>query len=154
VQRTRFGDMQCSIARTYEVVGEPWSPLIIRDVFLGTSRFDGLQRNLGISRKVLTQRLAWMAERGILERRPYSKRPPRHEYVLTEKGLEFYEVLLAMAAWGDRWTAGDDGPPALFRHRSCGKLIHAEVRCSECGDRLHAADIDVVPGPGFRAATL
>ena len=154
MQRTRFGDMPCSIARTLEVVGEPWSPLIIRDVFLGPSRFDGLQRNLGISRKVLTQRLAWLAERGIIERRPYSERPPRHEYVLTAKGRAFYEVLLAMAAWGDRWTAGDDGPPALFRHRSCGKVIRAEVRCSECGDRLHATDIEVVPGPGFRAATV
>jgi len=151
VQRTRFGDMTCSIARTLDSVGEPWSPLIIRDVFLGISRFDSLQRDLRISRKVLAQRLAWLVDHGILERRPYSVRPPRHEYTLTDKGLEFYEVLLAMSAWGDRWTAGDDGPPALFRHRRCGKITHAELRCSKCGARLRAAEVDVIPGPGYRS---
>lgn len=144
--------MTCSIARTLNVAGEPWSPLIIRDVFLGISRFDALQRDLGISRKVLTQRLDWLVDHGILEQRPYSVRPPRHEYALSEKGLEFYEVLLAITAWGDRWTAGTDGPPALFRHRSCDKLTHPEVHCSECGGRLRATDVEVTPGPGYRPA--
>jgi DNA-binding HxlR family transcriptional regulator len=143
--------MACSIARTLDVAGEPWSPLIIRNVFLGISRFDALQRDLGISRKVLTQRLDWLVDHGILERRSYSDRPPRREYALTAKGLEFYEVLLVVSAWGDRWTAGNDGPPALFRHRSCGKVTHPEVRCSECGERVHATDIEVTPGPGYSA---
>lgn len=151
MQRTRFGDMACSIARTLDVAGEPWSPLIVRNVFLGVTRFDALQRDLGISRKVLTQRLDWLVDHGILERRLYSDRPQRHEYVLTEKGLEFYEVLLAVSAWGDRWAAGPDGPPALFRHRACGKVTHAEVRCSECGRRLRANEVEVAPGPGARA---
>lgn len=148
MQRTDFGDMACSIARTIAVVGEPWSPLIIRDVWVGIRRFDELQRDLGISRKVLTERLAWLTEQGVLERRPYSDRPPRHEYVLTRKGLEFTEVLMAISAWGDRWTAGAAGPPVLRRHRSCGEHVSAEVRCSHCGELLHGDEVDVEPGPG------
>ena len=148
MQRTRFGEMACSIARTLDVAGEPWSPLIIRDLWVGNTRFDDLQRGLGISRKVLAERLAWLQAQGVLERRPYSQRPPRHEYVLTRKGEELCEVLMAITAWGDRWTAGDAGPPVLLRHRTCGKLTHAEVHCAQCGEPLHAGDIDFEPGPG------
>lgn len=150
VQRTDFGDMACSIARTLDIAGEPWSPLIIRDVWTGIVRFDELQRDLGISRKVLTERLAWLVGHGVLERRQYSERPPRYEYGLTAKGLEFTEVLMAISAWGDRWTAGEAGPPVLLRHRACGERVHAEVRCSHCGELLHGDEVDVEPGPGAR----
>jgi len=152
VQRTRFGDMACSIARTLDIAGEPWSPLILRDLFAGITRFDDLQRDLGISRKVLAERLEWLVKQGVLERRAYSERPPRHDYVLTEKGWELCDVLLAITAWGDRWTAGQAGPPALLRHRTCGQLTHAELRCAQCGEPLHAHDVDVTPGPGLTAA--
>ena len=148
MQRTDFAKMQCSIARSLAVAGEPWSPLVIRDVFIGINRFDDLQRDLGISRKVLAERLKHLVEAGILERRPYSERPPRHEYVLTEMGSEFVDVLMSMVAWGDRWTAGDAGPPALYRHRSCGQITHVEPRCAVCGEVMHSTDVDVEPGPG------
>src|SRR5215204_73275 len=134
MQRTRFGDMACSIARTLDVVGEPWSPLILRDVYVGINRFDQLQSDLGISRKVLTQRLAWLVEQGILQRRRYSTRPPRHEYVLTSKGEELCDLLLVMVRWGDRWTAGEAGPPVLHRHRACGEIGHVDLRCPACGE--------------------
>lgn len=152
VQRTQFGDMTCSIARTLDIAGEPWSPLILRDVFIGISRFDDLQRDLGISRKVLAERLKHLVKEGVLERSAYSERPPRHDYVLTEKGWELCDVLLAITAWGDRWTAGEAGPPALLRHRTCGQLTHAELHCAQCGEPLHAHDVDVEQGPGFAAA--
>lgn len=144
--------MACSIARTMEVAGEPWSPLIIRDVWIGITRFDDIQRDLGVSRKVLAERLRWLVAQGVLEPRPYSERPPRHDYVLTQKGIELCDVLLAISAWGDRWTAGEAGPPALFRHLECGRLTHAEPHCSECGEPLHAADVAVEPGPGATPA--
>jgi hypothetical protein len=67
------------------------------------------------------------------------------EYVLTKKGLEFCDVLMAITAWGDRWTAGVDGPPNLLRHKDCGKYTRAEVRCARCGELLHARDFDVEP---------
>jgi DNA-binding HxlR family transcriptional regulator len=149
VQRTDFAQMRCSIARSLAVAGEPWSPLVIRDVFVGITRFDDIQRDLGISRKVLAERLRHLVDEGMLEQRPYSERPPRHEYVLTAKGLEFVDVLMAMVAWGDRWTAGDAGPPVLYRHRACGQITHVEPHCAVCGEPMHAADVDVEPGPGL-----
>jgi DNA-binding HxlR family transcriptional regulator len=151
VQRTSFADMTCSIARTLEIAGEWWSPLILRDIHLGITRFDDLRRDLGISRKVLSERLERLVEHGILERRAYSEHPPRHDYVLTRKGRELVDVLLALVAWGDRWTAGRAGPPVLLRHRACGELTQAEIRCAQCGEPLQADEVTVEPGPGGSA---
>ena len=152
MQRTSFGSMACSIARTMDVVGEPWSPLVLRNIYIGINRFDQLQESLGISRKVLAERLRWLTESGVLQRREYSARPARHEYVLTAKGLELFEVLMVMVAWGDKWLAGKAGPPVLYRHHACGQIGHAELVCSACGAPMHATDIDILPGPG--ATTL
>ena len=151
MQRTDFSQMTCSIARSLAVAGEPWSPLVLRDVWVGINRFDDIQRDLGVSRKVLAERLKALVEAGMLERRAYSERPPRHEYVLTRKGAEFVDVLMVMAAWGDRWTAGEAGPPVYRRHRSCGQITQVELRCSGCGEPLHSGDVDVEPGPGLAA---
>ncbi|GII81025.1 HxlR family transcriptional regulator [Sphaerisporangium rufum] len=148
MQRTSFGDMACSIARTLDIAGEPWSPLILRDVWAGLTRFDDIQRDLKISRKVLAERLKWLVGHGVLEQRPYSERPVRHEYVLTAKGLELCDVLMVISAWGDRWTAGTAGPPVLQRHRACGRTTHPEIRCARCGEPMAAGDIDLEPGPG------
>jgi DNA-binding HxlR family transcriptional regulator len=153
MQRTDFAQMPCSIARSLAVAGEPWSPLVIRDVYIGINRFDDLQRDLGISRKVLAERLSHLVETGMLERRRYSERPPRSEYALTQMGSEFVDVLMAMVAWGDRWTAGEGGPPVLYRHHSCGQITHAEPHCAACGEILRAADVDVEPGPGLAEAS-
>ena len=151
MQRTDFCQMACSIARSLAVAGEPWSPLVLRDVWVGINRFDDIQRDLGVSRKVLAERLKALVEAGMLERRAYSERPPRHEYGLTRKGMEFVDVLMVMAAWGDRWTAGEAGPPVYRRHRSCGQITQVELRCSVCGEPLHSGDVDVEPGPGLAA---
>jgi len=148
LHRTYEGQ-DCSIARTLEIVGERWTLLIMRDAFLGVRRFDDIQRDLGISRKVLAERLKHLVEAGMLERLAYSERPARYEYALTEKGFGFVDVLMAMAAWGDRWTAGDAGPPVLRRHRTCGQITQVELRCSVCGETLHSTDVDVEPGPGL-----
>ena len=153
MQRTDFAQMSCSIARSMAVAGEPWSPLVIRDVYIGINRFDDLQRDLGISRKVLSERLRHLVDAGLLERRRYSERPPRDEYALTRMGSEFMDVLMAMVAWGDRWTAGDAGPPVLYRHRACGRITHVEPRCAACGEVLRSGDVDVEPGPGLAAAS-
>ncbi|MEU4831779.1 helix-turn-helix domain-containing protein [Streptosporangium sp. NPDC023615] len=152
MQRTPFGDMACSIARTLDVVGEPWSPLILRNVYVGITRFERLQQSLGISRKVLAERLRWLVEKGVLERTEYSSRPPRHEYTLTVKGMELCDLLLTMVRWGDRWTAGEAGPPVLYRHHACGEISHVEPRCSVCERPMHATDVDVLPGPGASGA--
>jgi len=152
MQRTQFHDMACSIARTLDVIGEPWSPLILRDVWVGIRRFDEMQADLGISRKVLTERLKWLVQAGVLAREPYSHRPARSQYVLTAKGTELVELLMVMAKWGDRWTAGDAGPPVLYRHRACGEIAHVELHCSACDRPMSAGDIDLLPGPATARA--
>ncbi|MBM7785474.1 winged helix-turn-helix transcriptional regulator [Tenggerimyces flavus] len=153
MQRTAFGDMACSIARTLDVIGEPWSPLILRDIYVGINRFERLQQDLGISRKVLTERLRWLTENGVVERQEYASRPVRHEYALTDKGRELCDLLLVMVRWGDRWLAGEAGPPVLYRHHACGQLSHVELHCSACGKDMPATSIDVLPGPGAGRAT-
>ncbi len=151
MQRTQFGDMACSIARTLDVIGEPWSPLILRDVFVGIDRFDKIQADLGISRKVLTERLKWLVESGVLERWQYETRPPRYEYLLTAKGAELVDLLMVMVAWGDRWADGGAGPPVLYRHRACGQISHVELRCAQCGEPMRSDDVELLPGPGTAA---
>jgi len=148
MQRTTFAELPCSIARTLDVIGEPWTPLILRDVWVGMTRFERIRSDLGISTKVLTQRLGWLVANGVLVRRQYSERPPRYEYVLTEKGAELCDVLLVMRTWGDKWLAGENGPPVLHRHRTCGSLCHAELHCSECGERINIGDVELLSGPG------
>ena len=150
MQRTDFGEMTCSIARTLDVIGEPWSPLVLRDVWAGFTRFEQIQADLGISRKVLTERLNYLVQRGVLERRPYDGRP-RYEYVLTEKGAELVQLLMLMAAWGDKWLAGKAGPPVVYRHRACGEISRAGLQCSHCGGWMRAGDVELLPGPGAAA---
>ena len=105
MQRKTFGHMQCPIARSLERVGDWWNILILRDAFYGLSRFDEFQASLGIATNTLTRRLNALVDEGLLERRLYNERPPRHEYVLTPVGRDFRPVLLAMVAWGNRQFA-------------------------------------------------
>ena len=102
MQRKSFGNMQCPIARGLERVGEWWSILILRDAFGGLTRFDEFQKSLDIAPNMLTRRLNALVEGGLLERRRYSERPPRDEYVLTQRGRDFRPVLQAFMAWGNR----------------------------------------------------
>ena len=128
----------CSIARSLELVGERWTLLILRDAFLGIRRFDDFQRDLGIARNVLADRLDRLVDEGILERRRYQERPERFEYRLTATGRDLWPVLHALATWGDRHAA-PDGPPRLFRHRGCGGEVTDRRTCSKCGAELEVA---------------
>jgi len=105
MRRKSFGNMQCPIARSLERVGEWWSILILRDASLGLTRFDEFQESLGIAPNILTRRLKVLVEAGLLERRRYSERPPRDEYVLTQAGRDFRPVLWALLAWGNKHFA-------------------------------------------------
>src|SRR5262249_51216208 len=106
------------------------------------------------SRKVLTERLTWLVESGVLVRWQYTKAPPRHEYHLTGKGAELCDLLLVMVRWGDRWTAGESGPPVLYRHHACGQISHIELHCSSSGEPMRAPDVDLLPGPGAAPPTV
>jgi DNA-binding HxlR family transcriptional regulator len=140
MRRTRFAGMRCSVAQALDVVGEWWTLLVLRDAFRGVRRFDDFQRDLGIARNVLSDRLQTLVDHGILERRPYCERPPRHEYRLTEKGLDLYPVIVGLLQWGDKWAAGD-GPPVVLTHRGCGHDATPTLACPQCGDRVTAKDM-------------
>lgn len=105
MQRKSFADMPCPIARSLERVGEWWSMLILRDAFAGTTRFGDFQQSLGIAPNMLARRLAALVDAGMLERRRYSERPPRDEYVLTERGHDFHPVLVELVAFGRKHFA-------------------------------------------------
>jgi DNA-binding HxlR family transcriptional regulator len=151
VRRTSFEDMNCSVAQCLEVVGEWWSLLILRDVFLGVRRFDDFQARLGISRSVLDQRLTRLVDQGILTRVPYQEHPPRHEYRLTDKGRDLWTVVTAMRQWGDTWAA-PDGPPVEILHTACDHVSQVVPTCSHCGDPLDARAVRAIRGPGSRDA--
>jgi DNA-binding HxlR family transcriptional regulator len=147
VERKSFSDMNCSVAQCLEVVGEWWSMLIVRDAFLGVTRFDDFQQRLGISRNVLNQRLAHLVDHGVLAKVPYSEHPPRFDYRLTNKGRDLWPVLTTMRQWGDRHAA-PAGPPLEIVHESCGHVAHGEVVCSECGEEIGPRNVKALAGPG------
>jgi DNA-binding HxlR family transcriptional regulator len=147
VERKSFADMHCSVAQCLEVVGDWWTMLIVRDVFLGVRRFDQLQERLGISRNILNQRLTGLVDQGVLEKVRYSDHPPRSEYRLTAKGRDLWPVLNAMRQWGDKHAAAD-GPPLRIVHRACGHMTEAVLTCARCGERIGPRDVRAVSGPG------
>jgi len=134
------------------MIGDWWSPLIIRDLFLNVGRFDELVEDLGISRNLLTRRLKSLAENGIVERSLYQRRPTRYEYRLTEAGRDLVPAILALTAWGDRWAQPKEGSPILFVHKTCGHRFRPQVSCSECGEAITADTVTPIPGPGGAAA--
>ncbi len=139
--------MDCSVAQCLEVVGEWWSMLIIRDAFLGVTRFEEFQSRLGISRNILQSRLGTLVNAGVLSRVPYSTHPPRVDYRLTAKGRDLWPVLNAMRQWGDAHAA-PTGPPVEIVHTACGRRTSAVVVCASCGEPLGGRDVEAVPGPG------
>ncbi|MFG2298198.1 winged helix-turn-helix transcriptional regulator [Streptomyces sp. NPDC048603] len=106
-QRTRLDDADCSIAQALDVVGDWWTLLIVRDAARGMHRFEDFQRELGVSRKVLAERLRLLVEAEVLVREPYQDRPVRHAYRLTPRGRALLPVLVALQDWGDTWILGE-----------------------------------------------
>lgn len=130
----------CSIARTLGIVGDYWTSLLIREAFFGTRRFDDFQRNLTIAPNILSGRLRRLVEQEILFKAPYGDWPVRHEYRLTERGLDLYHVPLAMLTWGQRWLHTDE-PDIHLTHTPCGSELRAVLSCDRCGDTLSRHDI-------------
>lgn len=149
MRRTRFDTSPCPIARTADLVGDWWTPIVMREAFLGRRRFDDFQQALSLSRGVLAQRLSRLVEEGLLEKRLYEERPPRHEYVLTEKGRAFYPVLAAMWRWGSDWLweEGEETPFSLY-DKQTGEPVSPRVVDERTGRPIDVRQIRV----GFREA--
>ena len=133
----------CSIARTLDIVGEKWALLAVREVFLGDRRFDEMVKRTGAPRDTLAARLRTLVNAGVLERRPYSEHPARFEYFLTEAGLDLYPVITTLRAWGDKYLAGDGGPPLIVEH-SCDHELAARLVCQTCGEPVNPRDTRLV----------
>lgn len=140
-----YATQNCSIARSLEVVGERWTLLIMRDAFLGVTRFDGFARKLGIGESTLTRRLATLCDAGVMERRPYQ--PNRADYVLTDRGRALFPVIHGLMSWGDAHFSAD-GAPVLTRHLACGTDLSPGALCAECGRVVEADEVEWLWGPG------
>ncbi|MCB1039457.1 MAG: helix-turn-helix domain-containing protein [Acidimicrobiales bacterium] len=152
MRRASFDDMACSVAQSLEIVGEWWTPLIVRDALLGVTRFGDFQERLGIARNILATRLDALVEHGVMARVPYQDNPPRFDYVLTDKGRDLWLVIAALRQWGDRWES-PDGSPVELVHRSCDHVTRIIPTCAECGEELRPRDLRVRRGPGATATT-
>jgi DNA-binding HxlR family transcriptional regulator len=124
---------ECSIARTLAIVGEKWALLAVREVFLGNRRFDEIVRRTGAPRDTMATRLRTLVGSGILERRQYSEHPARFEYYLTDAGRDLYPVVMTLMSWGDRYLAGQAGPPLRLVHE-CGHRLRTQLVCEACGE--------------------
>jgi DNA-binding HxlR family transcriptional regulator len=152
MQRKSFGRMQCPIARCLERVGEWWIILILRDALHGLTRFDQFERSLGIAPTMLARRLAGLVKAGLLDRRRYSERPPRYEYVLTERGRDFQPVIIAMHAWGNRHFA-PEGQSVLLVNARTGEPADPVIVDRNSKHPFADTEFRVAPGPAAAERT-
>ncbi len=144
-----FEGMTCSVAGVMGALGDRWGMLVMRDLFLGLSRYDDLRRSSGITNATLSDRLKALEEQALLERRQYQSRPARYEYLLTERGRDIGLVLLAMMQVGDKWNlAGLDGPPLLLVEGNTGHSVKVAVVDVETGEQIPHGQVMVEMGPG------
>jgi DNA-binding HxlR family transcriptional regulator len=134
-----LAEKNCAMARTWAVIGERWTMMILRESFRGVRRFEEIEAKLQLGRNILSERLQMLCDEGILQRRPYQQAPVRHEYVLTQKGEDLYPVLLAMLSWGNKYKV--DEPPLQLVHRGCGHLLAPVTVCQDCGGEAKRRDM-------------
>jgi DNA-binding HxlR family transcriptional regulator len=147
------GGLTCSVARSLSVVGDRWTLLVLRDAFLGVRRFEQF-RAVGLTRHRLADRLKRLVAAGVLDRVRYQDRPSRFEYRLTDKGRDLWPVIVSLTRWGDRWMAGDDGPPVELVHRDCGHTVMPQLACPHCTKPVTARDMRARAGPALRGRGL
>lgn len=142
----------CPISRAEAVVGDRWTVLVLRELFMGSHRFDEIQAQTGGTPQMVAARLKSMEADGLLERRVYSERPKRYEYHLTEKGDAFHTVVLALRAWGETWCKSpEEGLAVVYTHRSCGEPAGLGPLCAHCAQPLRRADLISEPSAAYVA---
>lgn len=148
--RAALSSQTCTIARAAALVGDEWTIMIVRELFLGTRRFDGFLRQTGMSTHLLSQRLKKLETAGVIRRTAYSQRPARYEYRLTEMGRELWPVVISLKQWGDRWMGDGETPVALI-HKSCGHVTEPRMTCPECAEAMTAQDAEARLSDTFAA---
>ena len=142
-----YDTQTCSVAGSLELIGERWTLLVIRDAFMGARRFEDFQRRTGAARNVLTDRLNLLVDEGIFRQVAYQERPVRHEYRLTEKGIDLWPVLVSLLQWGDRHIYPGRAP-VLLMHKRCGGAVGSHRECETCGAKLGPRDVETRLGTG------
>ncbi len=147
-----IADTVCPVARSLDIVGDRWTLLILRELFMGATRFEEIQIQTKATPQMLATRLKAMEAGGLIERHPYSQKPLRHEYRLTEKGRAFYPVIYALRAWGETWSKGEEEEIAVrFTHRECGHDIGLGTVCPNCGVHVERKDLEARMSEQFTA---
>jgi len=136
MRRTRFDRSPCPIARATDLVGDWWTPIVLRDALFGRKRFEDFQESLGIPRAILARRLGRLVEEGLMEKVLYEEHPPRYEYHLTEKGRAFFDVIAAMWSWGSEWLWKSGGPPLMLVDRETRQEVKPVVVDATTGERI------------------
>jgi DNA-binding HxlR family transcriptional regulator len=139
MRHAELAEKECAVARTWAVIGERWTMLILRELFRGVHRFEDIQTKLQLGRNILADRLQLLVAEGILDRRLYQERPARYGYHLTTKGEDLYPILLAMLRWGNRYKV--DEPPLKLMHKACGHMIDPVMVCDGCREELRRPDL-------------
>lgn len=139
-------DVYCSVARTWSVIGERWTMMILRECFRGERRYEHFRTKLQLGSNILNDRLRLLTEEGVLDRVPYQDNPVRHEYRLTRKGQDLYPVLLSIMKWGD--TYKNDTPPVHLIHRRCGHPAEPRLTCSHCAEPVLWREMTATFEPG------
>jgi DNA-binding HxlR family transcriptional regulator len=147
-----YDSANCAIGAAVAIMGERSTFLVLREAFNGVRRFGDMQRRTGLARQVLSDRLSRLVAEGLLRKVPYqaSGQRKRHEYRLTEKGLDLYPMLVAMMQWGDKHVVGAAGPQVLLKHRDCGEPLRLQLSCRAGHVIESAREVTPVPGPGAR----
>lgn len=153
MRESEIGNLTCPVARTIGVIGDSWTLLIIRELFLRTRRFEEFQALTGMSPRLVTARLARLQENGIIKRVQYDQKPARFEYRLTEKGLELHALTVLLGQWGKDWAQpeGELEPPLELVHKPCGHVFKPVMTCSCCGEPIGHKDVDVRIGAAMNA---
>jgi DNA-binding HxlR family transcriptional regulator len=147
-----YDPANCAVAATVSIIGEKWTFLVLREAFSGVRRFADIQRRTQAPRQILSDRLSRLVHEDLLRRVPYQEagQRSRHEYRLTEKGLDLWPTVVALLQWGDKHQPVAAGPPVLLEHRDCGGAVDDHRLCERCGARLGPRDVVAKAGPGAR----
>ncbi len=146
--------MSSPVALAFTIMGDRWSWLILRDIFLGIRRFEDLRRRSGAARGTLTSRLNALVDSGVLYRNPYHTGPTRHEYRLTDKGFGLYPVALMIWTWENKWALDHDDLPRKLQHRVCGEATVPELICVACRQAVVATDVKYFAGPAAKQSAV
>jgi|SRR6266568_422321 len=147
-----YDTTNCTIGAAVHIIGEKWTFLVLREAFNGVRRFDDMQRRTQAPRQILSQRLAHLVAEGLLAKVPYRERGQRgrHEYRLTEKGLDLFPIMVALLQWGDKYAAAEHGSQVLLTHRDCGAAASLRLTCARGHTLASAREVTPLPGPGAR----